>query len=400
MSVYEKRLEELRNLYERLRTLQQLPNAVRQQEQHLRDIAAIKRQEMSVRSEALEEEAADLLLRSQALDSREESLDKLAAEKTRGFPWLAAAYEEYLRWQDEIVEDLLTAKDHPAPKAAKALKETAQARRAAEVKAKVLEYKLLYYESLVPWLPELVGDDIEDLLVTVGDDEHRGELDDDPARRWLTDGEYASLAASEKYQLALDRYWRRRKRDSEIGRDYERYVGYMYESQGFSVYYQGIIDGFEDLGRDLICMKDGMVEVVQCKNWSKRKVIHEKNVFQIFGTATAYRIEHPEQAVVPVFYTSTSLSDTAKKFAEALDVKVVEQFPLVRYPCIKCNISRDTEEKIYHLPFDQMYDRTIVEEERRERYADTVAEAEALGFRRALRWRGGEAQSAAKSDRQ
>jgi hypothetical protein len=43
--------------------------------------------------------------------------------------------------------------------------------------------------------------------------------------------------------------------------------------------------------------------------------------------------------------------------------------------------------KIYDLPFDQQYDRTLIEY-KDECYVETVAEAEKLGFRRAFRWRG------------
>jgi hypothetical protein len=50
-----------------------------------------------------------------------------------------------------------------------------------------------------------------------------------------------------------------------------------------------------------------------------------------------------------------------------------------------------TGENIYHLPFDQMYDATVVHTERGEFYARTVEEAEQAGFRRAFRWRGGQA---------
>ena len=45
-------------------------------------------------------------------------------------------------------------------------------------------------------------------------------------------------------------------------------------------------------------------------------------------------------------------------------------------------------EMIYHLPFDQMYDRVVIEPEKGECYVKTVAEAEQKGFRRAYRWRG------------
>jgi len=42
--------------------------------------------------------------------------------------------------------------------------------------------------------------------------------------------------------------------------------------------------------------------------------------------------------------------------------------------------------KIYHLPFDQQYDRTKIISDKGEKYVYTVAEAEKAGFRRAWRW--------------
>ena len=53
------------------------------------------------------------------------------------------------------------------------------------------------------------------------------------------------------------------------------------------------------------------------------------------------------------------------------------------YPMIKCNINEGR--KIYHLPFDQQYWNTRIENEG-ELYAWTVKEAEEAGFRRAKRW--------------
>ena len=101
-----------------------------------------------------------------------------------------------------------------------------------------------------------------------------------------------------------------------------------------------------------------------------------------------YCIEEPSKKIIGKFVTSTNLSDTARKFADALDIVVLEDFTLQKYPSIKCNVSRKNGEKIYHLPFDQQYDRTLVEEERNECYIETVQEAEKLGFRRAWRWHG------------
>ena len=42
-------------------------------------------------------------------------------------------------------------------------------------------------------------------------------------------------------------------------------------------------------------------------------------------------------------------------------------------------------EKIYHLPFDQQYDKTKLEKKYGEFYCKTVKEAEDSGFRRAFR---------------
>lgn len=322
-----------------------------------------------------------------------QAIQTLAQEKTQGFPWLAQAYADYLHLQDLDRADYLQWKSHPAPIAAKTVREVAAQRRVAEKLYRVLKYKLEYYENLFPWLVDFTGEDIDDLIKQVMERKERGkeelEEPDDPAKKWLTQAEYGSLPTVERNQRALDRYWQKKKKSKwEIGRDYERYIGYLYESKGYGVYYQGIVEGLADLGRDLVCAKDKSAEIVQCKYWSKEKQIHEKHIFQLFGTAIAYRIDHPKMRVTPWFVTSTILSETAKRFAKELDVRWSDNYPLEHYPCIKCNVSQRDGTKIYHLPFDQQYDRTLIEEERNECYVETVKEAEAMGFRRAFRWRG------------
>lgn len=83
--------------------------------------------------------------------------------------------------------------------------------------------------------------------------------------------------------------------------------------------------------------------------------------------------------------TSTALSETAKRFATALGVEYEENYPLNTYPLIKCNVNKATNEKIYHLPFDQQYDRVQIKNDG-EFFAWSVAEAENSGFRRAKKW--------------
>ena len=131
----------------------------------------------------------------------------------------------------------------------------------------------------------------------------------------------------------------------------------------------------------------------------------KKHINQLFGTTVEYYIKNLTEineedqlnlftgilgsdTLKAKFITSCSFSETSKKFAKALGIEIIENFPFNDYPIIKCNVSRRDSSKIYHLPFDQQYDRTIIEEERNECYASTVREAEELGFRRAWRWRG------------
>ncbi|MBQ7075436.1 MAG: hypothetical protein IJM94_01405, partial [Clostridia bacterium] len=99
--------------------------------------------------------------------------------------------------------------------------------------------------------------------------------------------------------------------------------------------------------------------------------------------------DKPNKVIRGLFVTSASLSDTAKIYAEKLNVAIQEHSALnLDYPCIKCNISKNTGEKIYHLPFDQQYDHIDISPEKGELYVRTVKEAESLGFRRAYNWHG------------
>jgi hypothetical protein len=172
----------------------------------------------------------------------------------------------------------------------------------------------------------------------------------------------------------------------EIGRFYERYIGYLYEMDGWDVEFFGAVHGFEDMGRDLICKKGKNIEIVQAKCWSENKTIREKHIFQLFGTVISYDFENkiPEGAAKPVLITTTNLSDIAKFAANRLGI-IVKMIKLDHeYPMIKCNVNKG--EKIYHLPFDQQYDRIKISYNKGEFYVKTATEAEQKGFRRAHKW--------------
>ena len=206
----------------------------------------------------------------------------------------------------------------------------------------------------------------------------------------VSDELWNQLSSSQRSQLILDNYIRRKKTKWEIGRDYELYVGYKYSQQGYSVEYFGSNNKLADLGRDLIVYKNGEVGIVQCKYWSEKKTIHEKHIAQLYGTVVSYIIENNylPSLVHGIFITNITLSDTARKFANYLDIKYKENYPIGDFPRIKCNINRISdglESKIYHLPTDLQYDNVKIENEG-ECFVFTAEEAENLGFRHAYKW--------------
>lgn len=323
--------------------------------------------------------------------------NKALNAKIKDVPVLVKYFSELEKKKDELREQYLLYKKRPAINSTLIVKEIKDEKKILIEKLKTAEYKCLYYENLIPWLADMEDEplDIKTKEAYISKD---ASETDDAAKYWLSPEEYSALSDIEKYQMALDRYCNRNKTNAEIGRDYERYIGYRYECNGYKVEYRGIIDGFEDRGRDLICTKGESVLVVQCKCWSAKKEIHENHINQLFGTTVRFYLEKHHNGtfggflkdlltgkITPVFITSTVLSNTAKSFAKSLNIKVAENLKLGKYPMIKCNINRTTKEKIYHLPFDQQYDNVKIGDTG-EFFAMTVQEAEDAGFRRAKRW--------------
>ncbi|SFB01739.1 restriction endonuclease [Selenomonas ruminantium] len=288
-------------------------------------------------------------------------------------------------------------KRRPAYSAAATVAEIRRERKKDFEQLYAYKWELSYLHSLFPWIEEIETDIVRPV------DFYREvpSSNEDHVLNWVSPEEYNRLNTKERNQLALDRYIKSKKSKWVIGRDYERYIGYLYEKKGYKVKYFGIEEGLEDLGRDLICFRGNDIHIVQCKCWSEKKEIHEKHINQLFGTTVMYYLSEinphgnlsefynyiKEGRIIPVFVTTTKFSSTARKFANSLNVLLMT-VPLEDYPMIKCNINRNTGERIYHLPFDQQYDKCIINPAEGEFYAKTVKEAEENGFRRAMRWHG------------
>lgn len=335
-----------------------------------------------------------------------QELVMLLNEKSERFPWLANAFADYQALVLERAAQSLERKKRPAPKAANEVRDAKIRAKDAEFRFRTIKYRQDQIENMFPWLSEITGDTLTEFLEghlrpdqNIDSDESGDPVD--PVSRFLAQEEFTRLSPSERNQLALDRWNKSKKSNWQIGREYERYVGYEYEKKGYRVSYFGAVQGLEDLGRDLVVKGQGRTLIVQCKYWALHKKIHEKHIFQLFGSVVEYIARENMSGstpsmfdafdrladIRPVFVTSTNLSDKARDFAQILKVDVREGVPLGSYPQIKCNISKRDGGRVYHLPLDQQYDRTVIEPSEGEFYAKTVAEAEAAGFRRAFRWK-------------
>ena len=315
--------------------------------------------------------------------------DKFKSNLT-AIPYMAALIADYETYGlEKLASKLDWGNSSERANKVKSIREIRKDAKAIVEKNKEAQYQLAYLLNLFPNLSDIIDCEFNQLPMI----EVKDISDYDTTRDYLSKEEYSALTVTERNQLALDRYKKSHSKSKwQIGRDYELYVGYRYNQKGYIVEYFGSEKRLEDMGRDLIAFKGGKTLIVQCKYWSSEKLIHEKHVMQLYGTMVSYCIENEvdKNKVHGVLVTNISLSETAKKVAEYLNIEYKENFEKGDYPCIKCNIGKDENgksTKIYHLPFDQQYDSTIIHGPD-EFFAMTVAEAENAGFRRAFKWFG------------
>lgn len=340
------------------------------------------------RERSLNEREKQLNEREKQFNVKQDFFDESRKKVLSSSVWLAKTYADLDAQKARWAEERLTYKNHPAFAAAEKVKEFGQLRRQAVLSAKTAQYQLDYFLTLFPQLEDYLDlrpEEVAELIKDTPESEDEYVL----AYGWLSSEEYATLSDAEKWQLALDRYNKRQKSKWQIGIEYERYIGYLLEQKGYTVHYNGATEGVEDMGRDLIAENSTNYLIVQCKRWAQEKVIHEKHIFQLYGTTVLQKLhQKTPKNIIGVFVTTADVSPLALDCADYLDIQVYTQIPYMDYPKIKCNYS-NTGEKIYHLPFDQQYDRTLIKPNSRDFYAQTVQEAESKGFRHAFRWHSG-----------
>lgn len=347
------------------------------------------------------QKAHDRILELEEAGRKFNALNGFVSETLIDWKKQSALLPSLREWSDRIqveydqliLRDLLPRRSS-GKSAAEQIKEARSLVREYKKELELLRPQLALYESLAPWLSEYTDLTVEEILEGLKEENFLKDFykcGDDPVTLFVPRSEWTSLTESERNQLALDRYWKGSRRRSAwtAGIQYERYIGYHHEAKGYSVNYHGAKNGVADLGIDLVCVKNEETRIVQCKRLSPIKGIpvRENVIAQVYGSARYYTMmqSHLTNAI-PVLYTSYECSETAREFAKLLGVRLFENVQFKPYPSIKCNISKATGERIYHLPFDQKYDETIIGDNEGEFYAMSVIEAESAGFRRAFRW--------------
>lgn len=102
-------------------------------------------------------------------------------------------------------------------------------------------------------------------------------------------------------------YQERKKR----GNDYEIHVGKYYETQGYKVIYNGLINGKKDDGIDLLADNEHETLLIQCKGWQTAE-IKQKHLKEFIGNCTTYLEDNPhlkEKNTKRVFITSSENSE-------------------------------------------------------------------------------------------
>lgn len=317
----------------------------------------------------------------QLKEQNSEILERFQNSMLEGRKWLCDLVA--LQWANKDTRDqYLMIKSHVAPKSASEVKKLIkEEKRKLCAENLFLKSKIATYKEYFPFLDGM-EDEILEESIDISTVDKNSQYD--RTRDFLTKDEFQVLSATERNQLALDRYFDKAS-SKGIGMLYELFLGYHYEKQGYSVIYPGVTEGLNDRGRDLICIKPEETLIIQAKCWGKEKLVRENTVCQLFGTMSEYRKIHPLENVKGILYLQNKLSEVGKDFAFALGIEVQENYKLQKgsFPTIKCNISKDGE-KIYHLPFDQQYRKTLIDKPG-EFMAFTVKEAEDKGFRRAFR---------------
>lgn len=296
-------------------------------------------------------------------------------------------FEEYTEKKLSSYEEYFRYKTRPSIKTADFIK---------EIKA---EYKKLEKENRE--LNLLLSQFITDEEIDTQKEKEESSFDvEEKAYKYgrVQKEQWDKLTYVEKLDLVLERYKNSWKDKLNIGLEFERYCGYLYEKKGYQVKYWGILNGKADGGIDLIAKDKTKTLYIQCKYWGTSKIIRENTISQLFGSALKMAIDNGEtyesfikkvksEKIRIILLTKTEISEEAKTFCEKLNVIYQEKIEIKQdYPRVKLVYG---EEKIFYIPTDLQYDNISFGSTSKEYgRAFTCKEAEEKGYRHCYKWKG------------
>ena len=234
----------------------------RQMAKRMHEIDAKERAERAQTAKLSEQERAD---NTALFNQRKAELTALTAafntNYIAGRTWLAKFIAEAFQSTDEAAAGALEMKKNPAHKAADEVRRIGREKKDVTQRLKHVEYVLKTYHEYYPVLEQYHDEILNEEATLKLDDE---DAESDRVSRYISQQEYDRLKPVERNQLALEKWKARPKSSVEIGRMYERYLGYLYESDGWTVTYFGANEGLEDMGRDLLCIKGSRACQIFC----------------------------------------------------------------------------------------------------------------------------------------
>ncbi len=128
------------------------------------------------------------------------------------------------------------------------------------------------------------------------------------------------LETRKKFEKHKQRAAKHKETIRQIGLAYEKQIGDKQEKDGWKVEYNGIQQGKQDMGRDLICKKGKLTNIIQCKRYARTSQIYPNTIHQLYGSAEDYKRANPQEHVQPILYTTARLSNEARQTARRLGV--------------------------------------------------------------------------------
>ena len=167
--------------------------------------------------------------------------------------------------------------------------------------------------------------------------------------------------------------------NKDIGQQYERYIGYLFFTRGYRVFYNGIVKGEADDGIDLIAVNEekNITWIVQTKCWCKKRNLHPKTFHQLKGSLEHYRsvycTEDERANAKGIVISTTKPTREGNEAREAIGLSYKEQPWDRNHPIVKQTAQNG--KVFYKIPGDDGYDTCVVHG-----YFNTPSTAEAAGI--------------------